>query len=445
MKQNLNLIPRFCLVFCQVFLMALPGIVTGAQPESGALLREDRFPGRAGALAAGNNMFFAAGLANPGVNPEYVVRAYGADNEFVWEDRVPGAAAIAITVAGPVVFAGGHVSDPFNGRQAMLRAYDARTGDLLWEDRSGSSQITDLAEKNGAVYSTTWYGAVRAHMSRTGQELWSSPFNGYVRSLAVDNQTVTVSGVTLRGALNIRTSKAFDAFSGELIWEAPLNEPGGNASSAKSASERGVVVTTGSDPRANFRVRAHDSLTGDLLWEDAQGVLGGQSRSSDVTISGNLVHVAGPLDTIPEYRHFPALGVRTYDFKTGDLIWESRLEDDGEYTSSRGWAIASHGDELFVVGSVYETEQRWNAEYKNDLVIQCYDRLTGRLRWEDRVDGGLKGDDAGYDVAVSGNRVAVAGTFSERSNPEFVVRFYTRTSRPGRPGHVRLLKHRQQD
>jgi outer membrane protein assembly factor BamB len=136
--------------------------------------------------------------------------------------------------------------------QFIVRAYDAATGVVLWDNRIG--------------------GALGATLGPTGVGVWR---------IALDNKRVFAIGqgeLASESATHDRPYywlRALDQATGTLLWDDP------GASTPTMA--RGIGVTTGggrvfgvgyavpsgdAHDGTNFFVRAHDGATGTVLWQD---------------------------------------------------------------------------------------------------------------------------------------------------------------------------------
>ena len=143
------------------------------------------------AVTATFNRVYAAGsIHNQDGGNAFAIRAYdAATGRLIWEDLFNGYkyfhdAAYSVLVQGTRVFVGGFTTRPSAGRAYTVRAYDAAKGKLLWSSTEGGYNI----EENGvfalAAIQTTIYGAgtakdgsaltVRAYEARTGDIIWEN-------------------------------------------------------------------------------------------------------------------------------------------------------------------------------------------------------------------------------------------------------------------------------
>jgi outer membrane protein assembly factor BamB len=124
----------------------------------------------------------------------FLVRAYdGKSGTVLWQDLFDyagiGGAALSIVVEGQRVFAAGWVvNDVFKGEDLFLRAYDAASGRVLWQDRldTGFGDEARVAvAADGRVYvggtvntefvvGGAYEGIVRSYRARNGRLVWEA-------------------------------------------------------------------------------------------------------------------------------------------------------------------------------------------------------------------------------------------------------------------------------
>src|SRR5579872_870222 len=268
-------------IFSVIFLACCMAFVESASAEHppGTLLWQDRFAAGEDPTArvtVNGTRAFVAGKAPSaaGNSTGWLVRAYdAASGSVLWQDAVTGFSGIenkAQTVASKrdLVLAGGFTSIASFADFALVRAYDARTGTLRWEDRFnfGSSfaavnqiafaedddPLTVLAVGRGVTpdFKTEWF--IRAYDARTGVFLWQDVLDGgrFNDGLSVTSHKgrAFVSGFTLDATPASRhfTVRAYDARTGILIWQdrvasGNLSFFGGDAAVQVAAEDNRVV------------------------------------------------------------------------------------------------------------------------------------------------------------------------------------------------------------
>jgi hypothetical protein len=381
----------------------------------------------------------------------------------VWENRgqpTPFGAPYATDAEGNVVVAVGEIdSSPYNRSTFnwFVRAYDARKGLTLWEDRldvAGQRGTADaVAVHDGRAFVAGYMSdatlapvfIVRAYTLGTGKLLWEKRLNvGYANAVVADGEQVYVAG----GLLDTTTGElvgaliALDAQTGASIWEsdtsssADLNlNPNRFATAYAVRIQRdrvfvaGELTTSGTESGVSMYVQAHDRKTGAQLWEhqlpDAQI---GPTSSVPLAVSDNWLVVGGAAST--PNPNFPwDFRVTTLNAHTGALVWTDQVHRQaGGIASGLGFGAGK----LFAYG--------WDCD---DTVFNChgdvraYDPQSGTLQWEDRFTG--PGGDIIIpipDVAfkVNGNQVFLGTALLNLQGDDYV---WTVRSYNGKNGSVR--------
>ncbi|MEE9269443.1 MAG: PQQ-binding-like beta-propeller repeat protein [Candidatus Krumholzibacteria bacterium] len=271
---------------------ALPNfviLVRAYDVSTGTLLWNDQFD-----LAGGDDQGFAIAAEGSAVaitgfgqsvngDFDFLVRTYDAiTGTLLWQDQFDQAsgddAGISLAMGSGLVLASGvagadSTCDFFANTgdcDFAVRAYDATTGTLLWEERldlAGDFDISfDIATRGGRAFAvgmgTNAAGngdlLVRAYDARTGMLHWQDQIdtvggNDFVSAVALNNNHVFVSG-----------HQASDASCGLFF--------GGNC---------------------DFAVRAYDARNGALAWVDQRPTVGGNDLAFAIAASGVRVFSVG--------------------------------------------------------------------------------------------------------------------------------------------------------
>ena len=245
--------------------------------------------------------------------------ACGAGGDLVWEDHVDtagGADGInALAVRSGLVFAAGFDTNTAGNRDFLVRAYDAESGTLLWKDQVDKAGAADrafaLAAGAGQVFaggfSTNAEGnqdfLVRAYNAKTGALLWEDqvdPVGGFdgVNALAVEGGRLFAAGFITNAAGNFDALlRAYEAKSGALLWEDQIDRAGFDDAALALTVERGQVFIAGFGTNAagNFDVlvRAYQAKTGTLVWEDQVDKAGFDDAALALAAGGGHVVAAG--------------------------------------------------------------------------------------------------------------------------------------------------------
>jgi len=295
--------------------------------------------------------------------------AWSEQGRLLWQDTVDVSTfdqAFDVAALRDRVFVAGFVGVPGRGRDFLVRAYDARMGTLLWQDRVDTG------------------------------------FDDFASGVVAEGKRVFVSGAVGSGCCTDWLVRAHDAETGRLLWEDRFDQSGRRDSprpGALAVSEGLLFVAGSADNLAVWVVRAYDASTGALVWQDqfAEG-----SGAESLVVRRGRVFVGG----FGKTNLSDDVLVRAYDARTGTLLWQHRTSGPKTFLSTmRG--LGSDGKRVFAGGTVA------NASGKQDFLVQAFDAETGTLLWQDQVDKG--GDfDAAYGIALQGGRVFVQGSGEPR-------------------------------
>ncbi|NIL99623.1 MAG: PQQ-binding-like beta-propeller repeat protein, partial [Acidobacteria bacterium] len=337
----------------------------------GTLAWERSFPGIAQAVETDSDRFYVGGKKIEPVTPSidlvfFMLRAYDPDTgQLLWEidesnaigTRLSGS-AVDVATDETGVYVGGDVqmrNSPFLF-DYTVRAYDAATGTLRWEDQTGvGGRANSISVADGLVFTAGLTGTavmgtlrwvVRTYDADTGALVWEDNLPGVANSVAVHGGRVYVAGSGTHSA-----ARAYEASTGALIWE----HTGAAAGPAFHISVRGSVVLVA----GTGGVYALDRVTGNLAWSRTSGL------QTSIAVQGNRACVAGfqtvtafdarsgadswQEDNFPTYfdsveargnRCF-ALGLneagfsgtlRAYEFTSGEKLWEDGFTINGKTT-----------------------------------------------------------------------------------------------------------------
>jgi outer membrane protein assembly factor BamB len=344
--------------------------------------------------------------------------------EVQWQDQFDPAVAIAITTLGKKVFVVGDRRVAASNEDWLVRAYDARNGDLLWMDQfdlagADDRAIAVVAQGNlvfvtgvvstgtgGRTENLDWL--VRAYDARTGSLIWEDQFGitgGFDLPFAIAAQAnrvfVVGEGSTAVGssASNLKwIVRAYDSRAGTLLWQDQFDLAGEGSVAFAVAAEMGRVFVAGGSNvggAGDWIVRAYNADTGNLLWQDHFDLAGGLDDVSAIFAQGNQVFVAGGSINTAGNRDWI---VRVYDARNGDLLWMDQFDLTG--ADDRVLAVVAQGNRVFTAGFAGSPSRDW--------LIRAYDARNGDLLWQDRFDLG-QGIDMGHAITTQGNLVSAAG------------------------------------
>ncbi len=338
---------------------------------------------------------FASGwIFTPAQGFDFVVRAYDLNSgAFLWDRRVDRGGvnefAEGVVAHGGRVFAVGRVLGATGSSDFALLAFDARTGAALWEsvtDPSGLQRV-DVAfavrARGDAVFvaGTIFRGTrrsllVRAHDARTGVILWEDKVDDVTnewqrnRALAVDGNLLFVGGMSLNTPnISDFMVRAYDVQTGALAWVDQVDQQAFESATALSVGESRLFAVGWDCDDNGFNchvvVRSYNARTGALLWQDRFNEPGGdvaatintavlEAHGGQVFVGGGVLNTSGRLEWT----------LRAYDAQTGTLGWEDRVDEGGSW--SQPYALRAHGDRLYVAGFITKSDET------SDFTVRAY-------------------------------------------------------------------------
>lgn len=366
---------------------------------SGSLLWRDQVDkggyadiGHAVALDGSGLVFVGGGgTSRPARDYDFLVRAYSASTgRLLWEDQVDKGGrdeVYALATDWWRVFAVGLGTSTSGNADLLVRAYEKASGALLWERQ------VDLTGHFDAGFA--------------------------VATFPLEDVVFVAGGGGNASNQPVFLVRAYDASSGSLWWADQRDFGYALAMAADHATfeTRGKVFVAG----YGVFVRAYNAYTGAVLWEDSGRNVGGWA--SAITVANGRVFVAGYF-----FQAMPGNGssnisgslVRAYDAVTGALLWENRFDVDlASANYSHATAVTAANGRVFVAGLT-----NTNPWPDADLRVRAYSAASGALLWEDRYDRG-GGLDIATALAYDGGRVIAAGiTTDPWGNSDFTLRAY---------------------
>lgn len=305
---------------------------------------------RGTALAVGGGLVFLGGFGTTsesgGFDQDWVVRAHdAATGALVWQDRLlkGDSAAYSMTYAEGRLFVGGG-SDNAEFEFAVVRAYDAPTGRVLWEQRTP-----------GALgFNQTWTRSITAHGGRV--------FAGQIVRVP---STFRLSPVI----------KAFDGATGSILWEDEFDSRGGYAwlNQVYAFGARVFAVGYGgpncvfANSNCDAIVRGYDAAGGSRDW-DRDMDLSGTDDSAEQLVAGEgklfVLSQANYTLFLPNCCIVGRWVVNAFSTSTGQLLWQ-RL---GANLESGIYNMVVDRARLFIPGrAIDEATGDW------DFLVRAYD------------------------------------------------------------------------
>ena len=223
--------------------------------------------------------------------------------------------------------------------EAMVLALDSRSGETLWEDHfsvlGGRDEAAGVVVGDGTVmvvgqdlppnpnprgYASN--GLVRAYDAISGRLLWQDTDEGFVRRITIDrNRVLTLSSPTKTTAVT-----AYDLNSGERLWRSSTKRLVGEH---LAASRRWVAVYGARIRTGKTRLQIYDRGTGELLRKRRDSSEGRQILAS----RGDLFTVGTP--ALAEQ----GIAVNSYRLRSGRSRWSYRQVDPEEMEFSCGGVL----------------------------------------------------------------------------------------------------------
>jgi hypothetical protein len=271
----------------------------------------------------------------------------------------------------------------------LVQAYDTDTGAPLWGDRFGngvSNRAIGVAEHAGRVFvggrarppGATLNWLVRAYDAASGQVLWEDyaggGISGQATSLAVGGNRVIAVGQCCASDWLVRT---YDARTGEIQWEDVVDKGGsaypelaldvailGGRAFVAGGGGAGCKLEVAAQENCDFIVRAYDLRSGRLLWEDQHDLSLFDVSTSVAAEDGSVFAVGlGGNDCDNSGLTNCDLLIRAYQPRSGRVLWEDQV-DSGENDFGQG--VAAAGGRVFAAGFILDLD------FFTDLLLRAY-------------------------------------------------------------------------
>lgn len=206
---------------------------------------------------------------------------------------------VTLTVANNVIYAGTADTLTTGVWYHTLTAFDATSGNVIWQKPTDDAVISYPIVENGIIYFGTYQGSMYAINASNGSTIWqhhgiyakSSPIlqngilyegsgnegpGGPLFALNASNgstiwtnygltQGYYVSPAYASGIVYAQSSShigAFNGTTGQLLWSQPIGFAGGNVTVAN-----GVLYAESNSPNSPIAMYALDPTSGQILWQ----------------------------------------------------------------------------------------------------------------------------------------------------------------------------------
>jgi len=357
-------------------------------PETGDVLWEDQWdasdePGGFGMSPDGDTIYVGGSS-----DSDYLTVAYdGATGKKLWTARLngPGEADdslndLAVSPDGKTVYVTGYQNMGGPQLDYATVAYDAATGEQQWIARyddpaSGTddaraisvsedgSTVVITGQSQGIDTGLTDWGTV-AYDAATGDQLWEVLRNGSDGSIDIaDHITVTGDTVILAGVLSNTDRQSdwevvgYDLATGAEKWSSGYGEAESDGPQSLAVAPDGkTVVVVGSVQGSNdldYATVAYNVADGEQLWASRyDGTAHGSDVAFDVALTedGTRAVVTGESANAKTGSDYFTIA---YDMKTGDSVWSASYDATGSGDGANGVAVDQRADgsrRVFVTG-----------------------------------------------------------------------------------------------
>jgi outer membrane protein assembly factor BamB len=377
------------------------------------------------------NMAITAGNASVTGGLDLGVLNYGGAGAVRWSDQVPLTTGISTGVftatLGNIGFVAGYNSVVPDNSDIFVRAYNSRTGNVLWHDTLNKGRddfpqglaagpfvvvVVGQGGNTSVAPITALDALIRAYDPLTGRVLWEDQvskgdtIDDVAWAVAIDFDQIFVAGSSGIGGNRKMIVRAYHARTGTLQWE--VERAGVTPTAITTRSGR--VFVAGSTSAANAFLAAFNTTNGHQIWEDTStpGIF------VDAEIRDHRVVGVG--------RSLQGSLIRAYHPADGRVAWQ-HITTPPEEVSESFSAVALSDEVAYVTGVSGE-------EFgESEFVVRAYDLFRGRVLFDDRShrSGGLFGS-AGFDIAIGATHVYAVGRASDSGSSDFLIRAYDRIS-----------------
>ena len=357
------------------------------------------------------------------------------------------------------VFVLGQGLRPDNGQPSMVVAAYTTKGGTLWTTRAPTPLLTVAkaitASHDGSRVYVTGFLEYRPNLNsfpfdifytmamdgRTGRLLWVQQYVGnglnvnraFGIALSPNGDTVYVAGTVQRPCAVCQippmdwATTALKASTGTPKWVARYfgAASGNNAATAVAVSPSGKhVFVTGWSERPtlsttsmfDWATQSYSAKTGDTEWTRRYTSTGNQDFPTGLTVSpgGDTVYVVGTAqDAAGGGNNTNRITAVAYSVRSGTPKWV------GQYHAAAGLpsavlggvgalALSPGGDKLVVAGQAQQANSTLPGVADSAVATVVFNTKNGTVKWAALFAPGHE-PGAGYAVAVSKNRVYVAG------------------------------------
>jgi hypothetical protein len=272
-----------------------------------------------GAALSGNHIAVVGQTETSSASFDVLVQTYNLkDGSLLWSDTYDAANkwdnANDVAIAAGVVVSVGQSTGSDGYYDLFVAGHDLNSGGLKWlttydpgYSARGLASVADgstvyVVGDETASSTSSADVMVRAYDSKTGALIWGDSrdygYGFYDSAYDVDvgggMVVATGEGRPSSGSPDLWTL-AYDALTGNLIWTSQYDVAGSvdQARAIEIAGPAAVIAGGGYDDDHEWVVQAYDLATGAISWQDIYDRSGGSDAAYGLTSLGNSVYVVG--------------------------------------------------------------------------------------------------------------------------------------------------------
>ena len=342
----------------------------------------------------------------------------------LWETPIDGDDVTMLSAAakGKLVFVTGtelvNEAEDFYGQ--LLGAFDRKTGEQAWLEpgdaatdvRGGAagdafldsvavSKSVAVAGGGRDVVPDTTEGSVRAYDTKSGTLLWSKqfPFGELATKVAAVGKRAFAMTTLEEPGERALLVEAYDLFTGDELWSDTFDVDDETLLGLALAATPGFVAVTGTRAgiglgNIDLFVRVLDAKTGEFEWDDTYDASGGFDIGLCLATKGKRLYVGG--EQTPEGGGIDGF-LRSYDLTDGDILWTKDLTAT-DTNIDEVVSLAVRGSRVVAVSQLDFS----------DVMARAFSAKTGVVQWDELV---AEGEDVQQrPIGLNASRCIVATT-----------------------------------
>jgi uncharacterized delta-60 repeat protein len=324
-----------------------------------------------------------------------------------------------------------------NGDTLWTRRYDFTAEydqpNAIWVDNAGNVYVTGQSDSDSGTFTNDDYATVK--YSPTGNLLWVKRFDGFgnaldraVKIIGDNNGHIFITGRSDNGNDDDYVTICYDP-AGTVLWTKYDDRGGRDRATDMILDAAGNILITGrSDNGFNddyWTLKYNPA--GSLIWQRAYDYLDDDRAIAISTDASNNVYITGQSDQ--DFSPVINWDIATIAYSsTGTQLWSKRFDGTG-FGDDTGLAIAITNNKVIVAGT---SDSDPGTNIVNQMQILAYNTSDGNVDWSNvPVVNGYSSTGCNA-IAISQNNIFIPG-FAENSpsGKDAVVVSYSTSGTPG--------------